>query len=110
MFEIVLDKQPEQFLLKCEKDIFERITNKIEILKQNPVPQKSKRIIGYEHPTFRLRIGNYRVLYRINYENRKRILVKVDKREKVYDWVLSTTKWTFLNCHENPAKISENQD
>lgn len=44
MFEIKLDKQPENFLNKCENELFERISEKLEILKQNPVPHDAKRV------------------------------------------------------------------
>lgn len=85
MFEIKLDKQPEHFLIKCENKLFNRISEKLEILKQNPVPHNAKRVLGYELPTFRIRIGKYRALYRVNYEEKRIIVVKIDKREKVYD-------------------------
>lgn len=85
MFEIKLDKQSGHFLAKCENEIFERISGKLESLKQNPVPHDAKRVIGYELPTFRVRIGKYRALYRINYEEKRIIVVKIDKRERVYD-------------------------
>ena len=45
MFEIKFDKQAEHFLTKCENEIFERISNKIGTLKQNPIPHDAKRII-----------------------------------------------------------------
>ena len=85
MFEIKLDKQAEHFLYKCENEIFELISEKLEALKQNPVPHDSKRVLGYELPTFRIRIGKYRALYRVNYEEKRIIVVKIDKRDKVYD-------------------------
>jgi mRNA interferase RelE/StbE len=85
MFEIKLDKQAEKFLNKCENDVFERILNKIDGLKINPVPQDAKRILNYNLPAFRIRIGKYRAIYRINYEENRIIIVKIDKRDKVYD-------------------------
>ena len=85
MFEIKLDKQPEHFLLKCEDKLFERISKKLEMLRQNPVPHDAKRVLGYELPTFRIRIGKHRALYRVNYEEKRIIVVKIDKRDKVYD-------------------------
>ena len=85
MFEIKFDSQAEKFLTNCEGEILDRISEKIETLKQNPVPHNSKRILGCEIPTFRIRIGKYRTLYRINYEKNLIIVVKIDKREKVYD-------------------------
>ncbi len=85
MFEIKFDNQAEHFLAKCENETFERISDKIEVLKLNPVPHDAKRVLGYELPTFRIRIGKYRALYRINYEENRIIVVKIDKRDKVYD-------------------------
>ena len=85
MFEIKLDKQPKPFLSKCENKLFERISEKIENLKLNPVPHDAKRVLGYELPTFRIRIGKHRALYRVNYEEKRIIVVKIDKRDKVYD-------------------------
>ena len=84
MFEIKLDKQPVKFLKNCERILFDRIINKLGELKQNPVPHNAKRVIGYDKPTFRIRIGKYRALYRINYEGKLIIIVKVDHRERVY--------------------------
>lgn len=84
-FEIFYDKQPEKFLEKLDKHITERIIDKIEsILADNPVPHNATTIEG-EHGVFRIRIGDFRVLYRINYQENKLIVVKVDKRSRVYD-------------------------
>ena len=85
MFEVKFDKKAENFLSKCESELFDRIIKKLEILKQNPVPYDSKRVLGYELPTFRIRIGKYRVLYRVNYETKLAIVINIDKRERVYD-------------------------
>lgn len=84
MFEIRLDKQPERFLRKCEGILFNRIVKKLKTLKQNPIPHNAKRVIGYDKPTFRIRIGKYRALYRINYEDKLVIVVKIDHRGRVY--------------------------
>lgn len=84
MFEIKLDNQPTDFLKKCEKYLFDRITEKLIELQQNPVPHSAKRVVGYEAPTFRVRVGKYRVLYRINYESNLVVVVKIDHRETAY--------------------------
>ncbi|MEK6910607.1 MAG: type II toxin-antitoxin system RelE/ParE family toxin [Nanoarchaeota archaeon] len=85
MFEIKFDKQAEHFLTKCENEVFERISGKLKTLKINPVPQDAKRLMGYNLPVFRIRIGKYRAIYRINYQENRIIIVKIDKRDKVYD-------------------------
>ncbi len=84
MFEIKLDNQPEKFLKKCDKELFDRVSEKLKMLGQNPVPHDAKRVLGYEAPTFRIRIGKYRALYRVNYEDKRIIVVKIDHRGKVY--------------------------
>ena len=85
MFEIKLDNQSLGFLKKCDKTLFERIKNKLNELKENPLPHDAKRIVGYELPTFRIRIGKYRALYRINHQETRIVVVKIDHRERVYD-------------------------
>jgi len=84
MLEIKLDKQPEKFLRLCDKSLFDKITEKLRELKENPVPHNAKRVIGYEGLTFRLRFGKYRILYRVNYNDKVVIIVKIDHRERVY--------------------------
>ena len=59
MFEITLDKQADKFLRKCERDLFYRIVKKLKELIINQVPHDSKRVQGYDEPTFRIRIGDY---------------------------------------------------
>lgn len=64
---MVYDKQPVKFLNKLNKEINNRILDKIEeALANNPIPHDAKSIVG-EHGVFRIRIGDYRALYRINY-------------------------------------------
>jgi mRNA-degrading endonuclease RelE of RelBE toxin-antitoxin system len=84
MFELKFDKQAERFLSKCDDEIFERISTKLELLRENPVPGDAKKVFGYRLPTFRIRIGKHRALYRINHEAERIIVVKIDKRDRVY--------------------------
>ncbi|MGD9275939.1 MAG: type II toxin-antitoxin system RelE/ParE family toxin [Candidatus Pacearchaeota archaeon] len=79
------ENQPEKFLKRLDKNLLLRIFNCLERLKENPVPSNAKRMKGHKEPTFRIRIGKYRILYRINYENNLIVVVKIDKRERVYD-------------------------
>ncbi|MEK6891635.1 MAG: type II toxin-antitoxin system RelE/ParE family toxin [Nanoarchaeota archaeon] len=84
-FEIFYDKQPQKFLEKLDKNISARVKNKIEaVLAENPVPHNAVAIEG-EHGIFRLRVGDYRALYRINYQTGKIVIIKIDKRSRVYD-------------------------
>jgi mRNA interferase RelE/StbE len=84
MLELRLDKQPAHFLKTCEKDLFDRLKQKLISLCDNEVPQDAKRVVGYPLPTFRVRVGKYRILYRINYTEQRIVVVKIDHREKMY--------------------------
>ncbi len=84
-YNISYDKQPEKFLEKLDKHIASRIIDKLEAtLSSNSVPHNAVAIEG-EHGIFRIRIGDFRILYRINYQENKLIVVKLDKRSRVYD-------------------------
>lgn len=86
MHSIDLSQRAQKFLDKLDHHLRERIENTLKRLENNPVPRDA-RFIGREsgEKIFRYRIGDYRALYSIN-ENKKVILViKIDKRPRVYD-------------------------
>jgi len=83
-FLIYYDNQPEKFLRKQDKNVIKRILDKIdEILPENPVPHNAISLIG-QHSCFRIRIGDYRVLYKVDYKLNKIIIFKIDKRGRAY--------------------------
>ena len=83
-FSVLYDKQPKRFLKKLDKHLSKRILNKVdEILTNDPVPHDAKPIVG-KHGVFRIRIGDYRALYRINYRKNEVVIFKLDKRSRVY--------------------------
>ena len=85
MFEIHIDNQPGDFLQKLDEKLQRRIIRKIDSLKDNPFPNNSKRVINREDKTFRIRVGDYRVLH-VVFQKEKGILIsKIDKRSRVYD-------------------------
>jgi len=84
-FLIEYDNQPIKFFKKQDKHIIKRILDKVdETLPDNPVPQNAKSLVG-QHNCFRIRIGDHRVLYRINYRDNKIVIFKIDKRPRAYD-------------------------
>ncbi len=86
MFSVQYDQQASHFLKKLAvKADIKRIIKKIEELAKNPFPKDVKRVEGYaEVKVFRVRVGDYRILYFVRYENSTLFVVKIDKREKVY--------------------------
>ena len=83
MFCIDFSNQAKKFLRKCEMNLRIRIIKKIKLLKLEPVPHKAVSIVG-EAKTFRIRVGDYRILYEIKWNKKKILIVKIDKRPRVY--------------------------
>lgn len=83
-FNIFYDKQAEKFLEKLQKPEAKRIVEKIDYLSPNPIPQGVVTIVG-EHEVFRLRVSNYRILYRVKYQERKIIIFKIGKRKSTHN-------------------------
>lgn len=83
MFEIVLSNQAEKFIRKADKTLAIRLAQQLESLKSEPSGHDSKRIIGRE--LFRVRVGDYRILYAVKYDQNKILVEKIDHRERVYD-------------------------
>jgi mRNA interferase RelE/StbE len=84
-FKIFYSSSAEKFLEKLEKQISKRILDKIEKLSENPVPSNSRRILGNKELIFRIRIGDFRVLYNINHQENKIIIININKRAKIYN-------------------------
>jgi mRNA interferase RelE/StbE len=83
-FFVEYDTQPQKFLEKADNHIAKRIMDKLETaLTENPVPHDAKTIVG-EHGVFRIRIGDYRALYRINYKDKKILVFKIEARPHAY--------------------------
>ena len=82
---IKFSKRAEKFLKNSEKDVRDRIIPKIEELSINPFPQNLKRIKGELGKVFRIRVGDYRILYEVYNKKDLMQIVNIDKRGRVYD-------------------------
>lgn len=75
----------ERFLDDSQQTAQRRILAKTELLPENPVPHDAVRVQGDPGLTYRIRVGDYRVLYRIEYEQQRILVTKIDKRSHAYD-------------------------
>jgi len=83
MFEIFLDVPVQKSLKKLDKNTTLRILESIEKLTEDSIPHDSKRIMGKKEKVFRIRVGDFRVLYRVDYENLV-VVINLDLRKKAY--------------------------
>jgi len=81
-FKIIWDEKSWDALNKLEPSISRRILKKVDELSENPFSKDIKRLKG--SCDFRLRIGDYRVVFAIE-QNVIQIL-KIGHRKHIYDY------------------------
>lgn len=84
LFVINYSTQAKKFLKKTNKNIAKRILETIEELGEKPFRQDTKRVEGFKEKIFRIRIGEYRVLYEVDHKQRIIGIIKIDKRANIY--------------------------
>ncbi|MDP3734768.1 MAG: type II toxin-antitoxin system RelE/ParE family toxin [Nanoarchaeota archaeon] len=84
MFQIEHTSHSSKFLKKADTILRERVIKKIELLKDEPVPRDAKSLAG-EQASFRVRVGDYRILYKVKWNERVILIANIDKRARVYN-------------------------
>ncbi len=85
MYEVHLSDNADKFIRKLDNHMSERIIERLKNLKENPVPSDSKFICREENDKiFRYRIGDFRALYKVKESEKIVLIVKIDKRPRVY--------------------------
>lgn len=79
---IVFARTAEKELAKLSSEIELRIGRAIRALEHDPVPASAKRLKGREE--FRLRVGDYRVLYLLDHKNNVLTICAIGHRSDVY--------------------------
>ncbi|MBS7612184.1 type II toxin-antitoxin system RelE/ParE family toxin [Candidatus Bathyarchaeota archaeon] len=83
-FRVLLHKKVDEFLKRISLEDKQRIVDKLKQLEDFPAVKLDIVKIAGEANTFRLRVGNYRALFKV-YEQEKIIVVaKIDTRKKIY--------------------------
>ena len=63
--------------------IVSRVIKEVESLPANPIPIDSEKLRDTEH-TYRLRVGDYRIIYQINPLDKEIVVCRVRHRKDVY--------------------------
>ncbi|HSB05878.1 MAG TPA: type II toxin-antitoxin system RelE/ParE family toxin [Thermodesulfobacteriota bacterium] len=71
-------------LASLPKTIQIRIGKKIDSLQTNPTPQGVKLLKGKEREAYRVRVGDYRILYQIKKDVLTVLVIKIGHRSEVY--------------------------
>ena len=85
-FPVEFSSRADKYIKKLDAISKKRIEERINKLEENPFPQEVERVEDFEgEKVFRVRVGDQRILYIVRYSPNKLIVVKVDKRSRVYD-------------------------
>lgn len=79
---VLFVKSAEKELFHLNKNLARRIFQKISLLKENPYGQNSQKLEGGKG--YRIRIGDYRVVYTIDIEKNTILIIKIKHRKDVY--------------------------
>lgn len=82
MYKVIFDDRIEKDLSKIPARIIKNIFKKITLIKENPYRKGVKKLIGIEG--YRLRIGNYRVLFQIDEEAKTIKIYRIIHRKDAY--------------------------
>lgn len=83
MYEVLLERTAERDLRRLDVQQFQRIIREIRALAENPRPPGCHKIAGSERD-WRIRIGDYRVIYEVDDKARTIKVMRVRHRREAY--------------------------
>lgn len=76
-------------LRKLPKPAQRRIVSRLEALEEDPRPSAAKKLSG-KRALYRVRVGSYRIVYRVNDQAVHVLVVKIGDRKAIYRKILDT--------------------
>lgn len=84
-YKVLFSNDAEKALLKLDIVVAKRIINALELLSSNPFESpNTKKMKGKEGNYYRLRVGNYRIIYEIKNEQLMIYIVRLGPRGDIY--------------------------
>ena len=83
-YTVEIEADAKKFLAALDRPNRVRISQRINALATDPRPSGHKKLKGQSEDIYRIRSGNYRVLYVIRDDVLKVIVIKVDDRKDAY--------------------------
>jgi mRNA interferase RelE/StbE len=83
-FRVLIHKRADEFLKGLKSEDKQRIVDKLKQLEDFPAVRLDIVKIAGEADTFRLRVGNYRALFKVYEQEKIVVVVKIDIRKRIY--------------------------
>lgn len=82
VYKIRFNPKARKELRKVDKKTYITIRKAVDSLAANPRPPASRKLVG--SPGYRLRVGNYRIIYIIEHKIVTVHIIKIGHRSKIY--------------------------
>lgn len=79
-----LASQPRKFIKKLPEPDRARIIRKLEELSETPLSKDARLVEGRREKTYRVRVGGFRILYSVFWDDGVVLISVIDRRERVY--------------------------
>ncbi|OAV70354.1 Toxin RelE [Bacteroidales bacterium Barb7] len=83
MYNVIVSKKAKKMLDRLSSDYYQSVMKKILSLKQNPRPFGYRKLSDSDNK-YRIRIGDYRVIYSIKDDILTVEVIKIDHRSSIY--------------------------
>ena len=84
-YEIIFKRKARKSVVRFPENLYERVTRAIDDLAEDPRLRGAVKMRGTgEREEWRLRVGDYRIVYRVDDEAREVIILAVGHRGSVY--------------------------
>jgi mRNA interferase RelE/StbE len=86
LFQVIISRRAKKSIEKLPESYKQRIIELLLVFRDNPIPAEYydvKKLKGYKD-TYRVRIGDIRIIYEVLWDFKKVHVLLVEKREKAY--------------------------
>jgi mRNA interferase RelE/StbE len=83
VYEVYLERAAERDLRRLPVETFDRIVPRIRVLAEDPTPPGCRKLTGSEND-WRIRIGDYRVIYEIDESEKAVRVFRISHRREAY--------------------------
>ena len=84
MYQVKLESKAEAALRRLPAEVLRRVDSKFSALENNPRPKGVKKLSGRKKEGWRVRVGDYRVLYRIDDDKKLVLIYRIRHRSEAY--------------------------
>jgi mRNA interferase RelE/StbE len=83
VYEVVLERRAERDIKRLPEETFYRIVPQLKALSENPRPPGCRKITGSKND-WRVRVGDYRIIYEIDEREKAVKVMRIRHRRDVY--------------------------